>query len=102
MISRLVFAFVSIIRCAFDSPQMCFVRCVRHFYNGRILFQVVEQHTEEERPECVLQNLEEATPARGRGRGKGKGKKTKTPAAKEKVVREITIIISITTRVSTR
>ena len=50
----------------------------------------MEQHTEEERPECVLQDLEEVTPARGRGRGKAKGKKTKTPAAKEKVVREIT------------
>lgn len=60
------------------------------FYSGRILFQVVEQHTEEERPECVLQDLEEVTPARGRGRGKAKGKKTKTPAAKEKAVREIT------------
>ena len=66
---------------------------ILYIYNGGILFQVVEQHTEEESPERVLQTLEEATPARGRGRGKGKGKKTKTPAAKEKVVREITIII---------
>ena len=59
------------------------------FYSARILFQVVEQHAEEEPPECLLQSLEEATPAGGRGRGKGKGKKTKTPAAKEKVVRGI-------------